>query len=94
MEELENDTKKNGLQEPIILAVCKESQKAYITEGNHRMIILDKLECHWVPLKVNYFFTKRKEELKSLHFIPRHNPDLPKKILPSDCGFVRNIETQ
>ena len=45
LKKLEMDIKKNGLKEPLILAVNKETQRAYLTEGKHRIICLENLEC-------------------------------------------------
>jgi len=54
IKKLENEILRDGLKEPLILAVSKISQRAYLTEGNHRIICLDNLGVHWVPLQVGY----------------------------------------
>ena len=56
LKKLEMDIKKNGLKEPLILAVNKETQRAYLTEGKHRIICLENLGVHWVPLQIGYWF--------------------------------------
>ena len=50
---------KEGLKQPIILAVSKITERAYVYEGNHRM-----------TLKVNYFFLNDDHD-KKFNFIPR-----------------------
>ena len=47
---------KEGLKQPIILAVSKIKDRAYVYEGNHRMAVLLNEDVPWVPLKINYFF--------------------------------------
>ena len=47
---------KEGLKQPIILAVRKITERAYVYEVNHRMAVLLNEDVPWVPLKVNYFF--------------------------------------
>ena len=56
LKDLQNDIKANGLQQPLVLAVSKITQRAYLTEGNHQIICLDNINVHWVPLQVGYWF--------------------------------------
>jgi len=83
---LENDIVKNGLKEPLILAVSKESQRAYLSEGNHRIICLESLGVHWIPLKVGYWFLNDPKSAE-YPFIPAILKDFPEDITPSICGF-------
>jgi len=56
LERLEKQIKVEGLKEPLILAVSKLTQRAYLTEGNHRMVCLENLGVHWVPLRITTMF--------------------------------------
>ena len=86
MEILELDILINGLKEPLILAVSKITQKAYLTEGNHRLIILDKLGVHWVPLKITYWFMND-DNRQDFYDVPTFLSEFPKNVLPEHCGF-------
>ena len=86
MKWLENDIKVNGIKEPLILALSKKSQRAYLTEGNHRIICLENLGAHWVPLKITYLFLNQ-DDAKEYFFIPAYLKKFPKNILPEQCGF-------
>ena len=46
---------KEGLKQPIILAVSKITERAYIYDRNHRMAVLLNEGVPWVPLKGNLF---------------------------------------
>ena len=52
LQKLKKNIKQNGLQSPLQLAVSKETGRAYIFEGNHRMICLEELKCEldWFPV--------------------------------------------
>ena len=86
LKRLQNDIKSNGLKEPLILAVSKKTQRAYLIEGNHRIICLDNLNVHWIPLKINYFFLND-ENSGEYPFIPGVLKTFPKNITPRMCGF-------
>ena len=78
---------KEGLKQPIILAVSKITERAYVYEGNHRMAVLLNEDVPWVPLKVNYFFLNDDHD-KKFNFIPRLvNGNWPANPKPSDLGF-------
>lgn len=86
LKRLENNIKKNGLSEPLVLAVSKETQRAYLTEGNHRIICLENLGVHWVPLKVGFWFLND-DKSSEYPFIPATLSTFPDEITPSLCGF-------
>lgn len=86
LKKLERDIKKSGLKEPLILAISKETQRAYLTEGNHRIICLDRLGVHWVPLKISYWFLNDSNNEK-YPFIPAVLKEFPNNITPKLCGF-------
>lgn len=86
LKRLEIDILKNGLKDPLILAVSKKTQRAYLTEGNHRIICLENLNVHWVPLKVGYWFFND-DNCPDYPFIPTVLTEFPKNITPSLCGF-------
>jgi len=91
LRQLEKDIKANGLKEPLILAVSKETQRAYLAEGNHRIVCLENLGVHWVPLQVGYWFLNDEKNAK-YPFIPGVLNSFPEDITPVMCGFeVRNI---
>lgn len=46
LKELEEDIKTIGLKQPLILSVCKDIQKPYLSERNHGTICLDNLGVH------------------------------------------------
>ena len=48
IKDLGNYIKQNGLKNPIILAISKKTERAYIYEGNHRMAALLDNNVHWV----------------------------------------------
>ena len=52
LQKLKKNIKQNGLQSPLQLAVSKKTGRAYIFEGNHRMICLEELKCEldWFPV--------------------------------------------
>ena len=84
---LEKCIEKEGLKQPIILAVSKITERAYVYEGNHRMAVLLNEDVPWVPLKVNYFFLNDDHD-KKFNFIPRLvNGNWPANPKPSDLGF-------
>ena len=56
IKDLGNDIKQNGLKNPVVLAIRKSTERAYICEGNHRMAALLDNNIDWVPLMVKYFF--------------------------------------
>ena len=60
---------KEGLKQPIIHAVSKITDRAYVYEGNHRMTVLFNEDALCVPLKVNYFFLNDDHD-KKINFIP------------------------
>ena len=91
LRQLEKDIKTNGLKEPLILAVSKESQRAYLAEGNHRIVCLDNLGVHWVPLQIGYWFLNDEKSAR-FPFIPGVLSSFPEDITPHMCGFeVRDI---
>ena len=67
---LEKCIEKEGLKQPIILAVSKITVRAYIYERNNRMAVLLNEDVPWVSLKVNYFFLHDDHDQK-FSFIPR-----------------------
>ena len=79
--------KKEGLKQPIILAVSKITERSYVYKGNHRMAVLLNEDESWVLLKVNYFFFNDDHD-KKFNLIPRlvngNWPTVPK---PSVLGF-------
>ena len=78
---------KEGLKQPIILAVSKITERAYIYEGNNRMAVLLNEDVPWVSLKVNYFFLHDDHDQK-FSFIPRLvNGNWPANPKPLDLGF-------
>ena len=78
---------KEGLKQPIILAVSKMTKRAYIYKGNHRMVVLLNEDVPWVPLKVNYFFLIDDHD-KKFNFIPRLvDGNWPANPKLSDLGF-------
>jgi len=92
IKKLENEILRDGLKEPLILAVSKISQRAYLTEGNHRIICLDNLGVHWVPLQVGYWFLNDHNSTE-FPFIPGFLKEFPDNLAPSMCGFeARDIE--
>ena len=86
LEDLQKDIQTHGLQQPLVLAVSKSTQRAYLTEGNHRIVCLDNLNIHWVPLQVGYWFMNDDKNPK-YPFIPATLTDFPKNITPAMCGF-------
>ena len=86
LERLEEDIKENGLKQPLVLAVSKKTQRAYLTEGNHRIVCLEKLGVHWVPLQIGYWFMNDDDSLV-YPFIPKLVCKFPKNITPRMCGF-------
>ena len=82
-----NDTKQNGLRNPIILAESKKTERAYIYEGNHRMAALLDNNVDGVPLMVNYFFLNGDADTR-LCFVPQTvNGNWPSNPKPSNFGF-------
>ena len=73
--------------QPIILAVSKKTERAYLYEGNHRFIALDELDVDWVPLQITHFFLNN-DDSHDYKFVPTlvygNFPAHPK---PSDFGF-------
>jgi hypothetical protein len=51
-----------GLKYPIKLSVSRESGRAYVHDGNHRMSVLKDLDIEWVPVSISYFFINRDHE--------------------------------
>lgn len=91
LEKLQQRILKEGLKQPLVLAVSKQSQRAYLSEGNHRIVCLDRLDVHWVPLQVGYWFLNDDND-SAYPFIPAILKEFPKDITPSLCGFeVREI---
>ena len=85
--DLEKLIKKEGLKQPIILAVSKIAERVYVYEGNHRMAVLLNEDVLWVPLKVNDFFLNDDHD-KKFNFIPRLvNGNWLVNPKPSDLGF-------
>ena len=85
--DLEKCIEKESLKQPIIVAVSKITERAYIYEGNHRMAVVLNEDVPWVPLKVNYFFLHDDDDQK-FNFIPRLvNGNWPANPKPSDLGF-------
>ena len=85
--DLEKPIKKEGLKQPIILAVSKIAERVYVYKGNHRMAVLLNEDVLWVPLKVNYFFLNDDHD-KKFNFIPRLvNGNWLTVLKPSVLGF-------
>ena len=60
--------------------------RAYLSEGNHRIVCLENLEVHWLPIKVNYFFIND-DQNPDFPFIPAVLKEFPKHLTASMCGF-------
>ena len=89
--DLEKCIEKEGLKQPIIVAVSKITERAYIYEGNHRMAIVLNEDVPWVSLKVSYFFLQDDDDQK-FNFIPRLvNGNWPANPKPSDLGFETRL---
>ena len=86
IERLKEDIRENGLQQPLVLAVSKKTQLAYLCEGNHRFVCLEMLNVHWVPLQVGYWFLNDDNDHR-FNFIPAALHEFPNDITPSMCGF-------
>ena len=87
IKDLGNDIKQNGLKNPIILAISKKIEQAYIYEGNYRMAALLDNNVDWVPLMVNYFFLNDDNDT-GFCFAPRTvNENWPSNPKPSSFGF-------
>ena len=92
MENLKNEIIKNGLEMPLILAVSKITERAYLFEGNHRMIVLEELKVPWVPLKINYLFYNADTDSKYPKIPQPLHGNFPSKPSPADVGFeVRSL---
>ena len=87
IKDLENDIKQNDLKNPVVLAISKKTERAYIYEGNHRMAALLDNNIDWVPLMVNYFFLNDDDDTHFC-FVPRTvNGNWPSNPNPSNFGF-------
>ena len=65
-----NDIKQNGLKNPVVPAISKKTEQAYIYEGHHRMAALLDNNVDWVPWEANYFFLNDDGDT-SFCFVPR-----------------------
>ena len=91
LKDLGNDIKQNGLRNPIILAISKKTERAYIYEGNHRMAALLDNNVDWVPLMVNYFFLNNDDDTRFC-LVPRTaNGNWPSNPKPSNFGFETRL---
>ena len=87
IKDLGNDIKQNGLKNPVVLAISKKTERAYIYEGNHRMAALLDNNVDWVPLMVKYFFLNGDDDILFC-FVPRTvNGNWPSNPKPSNFGF-------
>ena len=87
LKDLGNDIKQNGSRNPIILAISKKTERAYIYEGNHRMAALLDNNVDWVPLMLDHFFLNDGDDTR-LCPVPRTvNGNWPSNPNPSDFGF-------
>ena len=64
LQDLKKSILKDGLLDPVILAVSKVSGRAYLFEGNHRMVVMKELKAEWVPVKVNYLFFNQDDDTR------------------------------
>ena len=86
IKDLGNDIKK-GLKNPVVLAISKKTERAYIYEGNHRMAALLDNNVDWVPLMVKYFFLNSDDDILFC-FVPRTvNRNWPSYPKPSNFAF-------
>ena len=82
-----NDIKQNGLKNPVVPAISKKTEQAYIYEGHHRMAALLDNNVDWVPWEANYFFLNDDGDT-SFCFVPRTvNENWPSNPKPSNFGF-------
>ena len=87
IKDLGNDIKQNGLKNPVVLAISKKTERAYICEGNHRMVALLDDNVDWVPLMVNYFLLNNDYDTCFCFAPGKVNGNWPSNIKPSNFGF-------
>ena len=87
---LEKDIKRDGLKQPLILAVSKISERAYLYEGNHRMVVLKKCNVEWVPLKVNYLFMNDDYDRRFPFILTLMHGTWPDHPIHEQLGFITN----
>ena len=87
-ENLRKNLLKDGLMTPLILAVSKKTGRAYLYEGNHRMVALIQQQNDWVPLQVTYHFLND-DNNKRFNYIPGPIPDIwPSNPKPEQMAFT------
>ena len=91
LKKLKKEIVENGLLMPLILAVSRLTERAYLFEGNHRMVILEELQVPWVPLKINYFFQNDDHDRKYNFTLRPLQGNFPVDPTPEDMGFEVQI---
>ena len=87
LKQLSDDIEENDIKEALQLAISKNSQRAYLYEGNHRLRFLRDLGVKYAPVKVTYYFLRDHDD-ESLNFVPKQVSAFPSEPLPSDFGFI------
>ena len=77
LKDLGNDIKQNGLRNPIILAISKKTEQAYIYEGN----------LNWVPLMLDYFLLNDGDDTRFCPVPRTVNGNWPSNPNPSNFDF-------
>ena len=77
LKDLGNDIKQNGLRNPIILAISKKTERAYIYEGN----------LNWVPLMLDYLLLNDGDDTRFCPVPRTVNGNWPSNPNPSNFGF-------
>lgn len=84
---LTKEIKKEGLKYPLTLAVSKETSRAYVYEGNHRLRALMDLGFKWAPVRVSSFFLRDHDD-KELNVTPFMLKEWPYDPIPSHFGLI------
>ena len=88
LNQLWSDIKRNGLQNSLSLSVSRETGRAVLFDGNHRLPLFRNKKVEWVPLKVSYFFIED-EDNESFRFVPKmyDEDEWPVNPTPENIGF-------
>ena len=70
LNQLWSDIKRNGLQNSLSLSVSRQTGRAVLFDGNHRLTLFRNKKIVWVPFSVSCFFIADDDD-ESFRFVPK-----------------------